>query len=833
MNLRQLLRISFLLTLVHCLLPAASVAQKTLVFGRVSEAGAGSPIAFANIAFKGTVVGTSSDELGNYLLETTETYNQLTFSAIGYHDTTIFIKVYERQEINIRLRSTDYTLGEVVIKAGENPAFEVLRQVVKNKPLNDPGRYDAYEYRSYNKAQFDLNNFSDKIKKNPLFRPFPFIWQYQDSMANGVRYLPFLFKENVRDHFYRKSPYAYREYVIGDQKAQFFRGPKIEKFIEELYLNPDIYQNFVVILNKSFPSPVHDNFSRFYKYILSDTMKVIDGMNCHHIRFYPKGASDVAFAGEMYIHDSTFAVRRVDLNFSIEANINFVRSFWIRMEYDYLEQQYWFIKEITVLADFTVVENAPELTGFFGRRYSQYKDVVINRPRPDSIYAPIEEVIITPEAALQGEEFWSSQRSDSLSEEEQNVFNLVDTIEDNWKFKVMKNAFTSVGTGWVPSKGFEIGNIFSFYSYNDIEGSRLKFGFRTPKNSPFALQPRGYLAYGTRDEKWKYFAELNWKFSRKDGKHNLIGLSVLHDADQLGRSYYAIPLDHILTYFLQVAPFDTRTLLNIRSAHAERQWFNGFVTRVSVFDSKTSPFGDYNFYRITPEGDFPVSDFRLSGLKLSGRFAYGEKNINARFYDSESKFFMLKYPAFSFEYTYSDKSFLESGFNYQKLAIRADHQQKFNRWGYLSYIVEAGKVWGTVPYPFLGIPFGNQAILADRASFNMMNYMEFATDEYVAVHLEHHFEGLLFNLIPFNRFLKLREFLLFKMYAGRISDENNEARWRFPERMNVLDEPYLEAGFGIENIIKLGRVDFTWRLNYLDHPDIYRFLPKPSFQFRF
>lgn len=822
-----------LLFLSLFLLVEGAFAQKTLVFGRITEAESGSPIAFANIAFKGTTIGTSSDELGNYLLETSENHNRLTFSAIGYHDTTVTIQLHQRQELKIQLRSTDYTLGEVIIKAGENPAFAILRKVVENKAVNDPGRYDAYEYRSYNKAQFDLNNFSDRIKKNPLFRPFPFIWQYQDSMPNGVRYLPFLFKENVRDHYYRKQPAAYKEYVIADQKSQFFRGPKIEKFIEELYLNPDIYSNFVVILNKSFPSPVHDNFSRFYKYILNDTIKEVDGLKCHHIRFYPKGGNDVAFAGEMYIHDSTFAIKRIDLNFSIEANINFVRSFWIRMEFDRPDQRNWFISNITVLADFTVVENAPELTGFFGRRFSEYKNIVINSPRPDSIYAPIDQVIQLPGFEAKGEEFWLAERSDSLSREEQNIFHLVDTIEDNWKFKVFKNAFTTVGTGWAPFHGFDIGNIFSFYSYNNIEGSRFKFGFRTPKDSPFALQPRGYVAYGTHDEEWKHLAELNWKFTRRDGKHNLIGASWQRDADQLGRSYYAIPLDHVLTYFLQVAPFDTRTFTDNRSVYMERQWFHGFVTRLAVFQNTTEPFGDYSFYAVSDNGLNTVSRFEMNGLRLSARFAFGEKNINAKFYDSESKFFMLKYPAISAEYTYSEKDLLDSPFNYQRLSIRADHQQKMNRWGYLSYLVEAGKVWGAVPYPYLAIPFGNQAILTDRASFNMMNYLEFASDEYVAVHLEHHFEGLFFNLLPFNKYLKLREFLLFKMYAGRLSDQNNQQQWLFPERLSAIDEPYMEAGFGIENILKLGRVDFTWRLNYLDKPDVYRFLPKPSFQFRF
>ncbi len=823
-----------LLLMLLVLVVGNSFAQKTLVFGRIVEATTGAPVAFAHIAFKGTTVGTTSDELGNFTLETSETYDRLSFTAIGYHDTVITIRVHERQELRVPLTSTDYTLDEVVIHAGENPAFEILRQAIARKPVNDPENYEAYEYRSYNKAQFDLNNFSDKIKKNPLFRPFPFIWEYQDTMANGVRYLPFLFKENVRDHYYRKQPPAYKEYIIGSRKKQFFRGPKIEKFIEELYLNPDVYKNFVIILNKSFPSPLNDEYKRFYKFVLEDSLQNIDGLPCYHIRFYPKGASDVAFTGEMFIHDSTFAVKRMDLNFSIEANVNFVRSFYIRLDYDRVQEQYWFIKQIRVLADFTVVENSPELTGFFGKRFSEYKNVVINQVRHDSIYTNTDQAYEYDSLAIQDPAFFEAERGDTLSLEEQNIFHLVDTIEDNWKFRIFKGAFSTIGSGWIPFKNIDIGNVWTFLSYNDIEGMRIKTGFRTSKFSEWRLQPRGYVAYGTKDNEWKYFAELNWIFHKVPGRYSLLGVAQQEDVDQLGRSYYALPLDNFLTYFLQVVPLDTRTFVRNRLAYLERQWFLGFVTRVAVFNQEVTPFGDYSFYELDDTAVPVVEDkFRLGGFRLNGRYAHGEKEVHAKFYDSETKFFMLKYPSVSFDYIYGQKGMLNSQFDYQRASIRIEHQQRMNRWGYLSYLVEGGKVWGTVPYTFLAIPFGNQAILTDRASFNMMNYVEFASDEYITVHLEHHFDGLFFNRIPGVRVLKLREFLLAKVFAGKLSDKNNARYWAFPERLHPIEEPYVEVGFGIENILKLGRIDFTWRLNYLDHDDTYRFLPKPSFQFRF
>lgn len=825
--------------LLYCLLaltilsPCLVFSQKTTVYGRVVEATTGSPVSFANVFCVGTTAGAYTDELGNYLVDSPEKFDSIRVSALGYQDTVLAVKIFQKQEINIRLKSTDYTLGEVVVHAGENPAFEVLRNVVKHKKENDPEKFTAYEYRSYNKVQFDLNNFTDKIKKNFLFKPFPFVWQFQDSLANGVRYLPFMFKENVRQHYYRKKPKAYREYVIGEREAQFFKGPKSDEFISELYLNPNVYENFVVILDKSFPSPINDNFKRHYKYFLADTLTMVDGLPCYYLRFAPTGASDVAFTGSMFIHDSTYAVKRVELNFSIEANVNFVRSFYVRIDYDWLGQKHWFAKEFNVLADFTAIEHSAEMTGFFGHRHSELKDIVVDQPREDEIYSPIEQVIETDSVRLRDEAFWLAERGDTLSQEERDIFYLVDTIQRNKKFKLIKKTFSAIGTGWIPFKYYDIGQLFTFYSYNDVEGSRLKFGFRTPKKSTFPLQATGYAAYGTRDERWKFNSELNWVFGQRYKRHTLVGASWKKDVNQLGRSYRAIALDHVFTYFLQLAPFDTRTFEEYQSAHVEREWFLGFVTRAAVFRQNVAPFGDYNF--LNSEGGV-VPSFDLSGWKVSGRLAYGEKGINARFYDPDNVFFMLRYPVVSFDFTAGIKDFLDGGFNYQRLSLRVEHQQRLNKWGYLAYMVEGGKIWGTVPYPFLAIPFGNQAVLADKASFNMMNYLEFASDEYVALHLEHHFEGLFFNKIPGVRKLKLRELVFGKVFAGRLSAKNDPARdgrWQFPERLHPIQEPYVEIGFGIENIIKLGRVDFTWRLNYLDHEDTYRFLPKPSFQFRF
>ena len=138
-----------------------------------------------------------------------------------------------------------------------------------------------------------------------------------------------------------------------------------------------------------------------------------------------------------------------------------------------------------------------------------------------------------------------------------------------------------------------------------------------------------------------------------------------------------------------------------------------------------------------------------------------------------------------------------------------------------------------MPYHFLQIPFANEVVINDKIAYNLMNYLEFINDEFVQFQLEHHFEGLLLGNIPLIKKTKLRSFVLGKVYAGNIREENYNAQYLFTEGSNKMDEVYYELGFGIENILKIARIDVIWRMNYLNNENVYPFIIKPSFQFNF
>ena len=173
-----------------------------------------------------------------------------------------------------------------------------------------------------------------------------------------------------------------------------------------------------------------------------------------------------------------------------------------------------------------------------------------------------------------------------------------------------------------------------------------------------------------------------------------------------------------------------------------------------------------------------------------------------------------------------------SDYEYYKVHFSVEHQFPVNPFGRFRYLINAGKHFGKTPYTFLQLHEGNETYAFDDYAFNMMNYYEFVSDEYVSLYAEHHFDGFFFNHFPLLRKLKWREVIEGKALIGRLDDQNR-AVIVFPETLNDLSKPYFEAGVGIENIFKIIRIDAMWRLSYLDKPDIPKFGIRAKLQVEF
>jgi len=91
------------------------------------------PVPFANVVFKGSIIGTVSDENGKFYLESEKTYTQLEVSFLGFEKTTVPLKA-RNFNLKIILKEDSASLDEVIVYSGKqkkkgNPAIAILRKI--------------------------------------------------------------------------------------------------------------------------------------------------------------------------------------------------------------------------------------------------------------------------------------------------------------------------------------------------------------------------------------------------------------------------------------------------------------------------------------------------------------------------------------------------------------------------------------------------------------------------------------------------------------------------------------------------------------------------------
>jgi hypothetical protein len=170
-------------------------------------------------------------------------------------------------------------------------------------------------------------------------------------------------------------------------------------------------------------------------------------------------------------------------------------------------------------------------------------------------------------------------------------------------------------------------------------------------------------------------------------------------------------------------------------------------------------------------------------------------------------------------------------YNYDKFNLSIEKRVYLSQFGYSDVVLEGNYTKGQLPYPLLSIHRANQTFAYQLNSYNLMNFLEFASDQYVSLNIDHHFNGFIFNRLPLLNKLNLREIVSAKVLYGGIRKENDPAKngnvYNFPTNEEGLattfslnDGPYVEGSVGIGNIFKLLRLDLVKRFTYLDHPDV-------------
>ncbi|MFZ4613153.1 MAG: DUF5686 family protein [Bacteroidia bacterium] len=780
---------------------------QTIVTGRVFDSNTNEPLPFINVFFKSSNVGCQSDFDGIYKIAGDVNTDSIVFTYLGYNRKAVFVKKDTSQKIDVQLESSTISLQEIVIKPGENPAHRILKNVIKNKKYNNIEKLDSYEFEVYSKFEVDLNNVPKKMINRKTVKPFRFVFQNIDSTnKNEKPYLPMFISENVSDFFYRKNPKTKKEIIKGSKTAGI-SDQSVAQVLGNMNYYTNIYDNSFLLFGKKFTSPISDNGLLFYKYYLIDSL-FIDGKWCYQLQFKPKRKEELAFNGNIWINDSTWGVKRFEMSIAKEANINFINGFSFAQEFVFIDSV-WMLQKDRMVADVALIEKT---MGGYGRKTTSYKNFVINKPREDKFFKIGENTIIQDGSTDRSADFWSMSRHDTLSKNEEVIYKMVDTIQTIRAFRRYRDFGKTLYTGYYVYKKFEYGPYFTTYSFNRVEGSRIRIGGRTSNDFSKWIEFSGYGAYGFKDDKYKYSIGARG-FLNKKPHRTMYLVNYKKDYEVLGQSINAFRQDNIIASFFRRNPLTNLTLVESYRAHIDHEWFSGFNSRIALNHRKISPVAG-NVYKKFSQGSYiDKANIQSSEITFSTRFAWNEKFLNGEF---ERISLGTTFPVLQVAYTAGLKGVFNSDYNFHKLYINISDRYRQNPIGYIDYMFEAGKIWGTIAYPLLDLHPGNETYAYDIYAFNLMNYLEFGSDQYLIGTATHHFDGFFLNKIPLFKKLKWRELVAAKVVWGNIST-SNQMELLLPTTLSSLKNlPYAEAGFGIENIFKFFRVDALWRLTYID-----------------
>lgn len=804
---------------------AESLAQKQpvkktryQVKGIVLEKGDEDPIAYALVFIQGSAIGTNADEDGNFVLNFDKwAGDTLKITSLGYKPMTVVLnKDVTSPFLMLSLEPSTNALDEVTINAGEDPAVILFRKVVKAKPINDPNRIDNYRCEVYNKLEIDILDFTKKTFEQlpvPGLKKFSFIYNIVDSSSEDRPFLPFFLTESLSDLYFRKSPRRQREFI----KASMVRGvnnESITKYLGSIYQKFNPYDDFLPVLQKRFISPLNNNGLLYYHYRIIDTIQVA-GKNVIHMTYRPRRTEELCFTGDIWVVDSLYALHHIEMAIPKRINLNWVKRINISQVYMPVADSVWFLEKEKFLAEFQTKVDI-KLPATIGRKTTSYKNVVVNDSKNEEVLSDKRyklDVIVLDSARGQSDAFWAEARHEELSENEQGIYHMIDTLNALPSFNRFKSFIRTMAGGMVRLGYIEIGPYWKTYSYNQFEGHRFSFGIANTQKLFKNAYITGNIAYGTADKRVKYSTNALWLLDRLPRTY-LWG-SYVSDLDFTDNYYdqnQVLGANNLFSFAIR-KPNIPFKLAFTKRAELEfyKEYYSGFSHKFFMYYKDFTPYTPLPAVGIFTDAAGSSSPNVVStevGVKL--RYAYKENFVEGRYYRTS---FGSRYPIVDFSYSRGIRDVFNSAYEYDKLKASISGTVKTPPFGKIYISVFAGKYFGTLPYPLLEVHPGNEFFYYNQFVFNMMNRYEFVSDQYVGFNVEHSLGGGLFTYIPLLKRTKFRQFWTAKGIIGSLSDANKALNLDKGYTFKTLENnPYIELGTGLENILKVFRVDFVWRV---------------------
>lgn len=302
-------------------------AQK--IKGTVSDKD-GKQLPFASVFIKENNKGTNANSEGKYSLKLEPGKYTLVCQYVGYKKEEKEITISENDiELNFILAMQEMTLGEVVIKNGEDAAYQIIRNTIKKKSYYQ-GQLDKFQCEVYTKGQMRVRNYPNKF----LGRKVDF--EDGDTSKQKMLYLSETVSKYAVDKPNKVKIEVVSSKVSGQSDGFGLAAPNFLSF----------YDNNIFIGNslnpRGFISPVSDNALNYYKYKLEGSF-LEDGKEINRIKVIPKRKYEPLFSGYINIVEDDWRIHSLQLLLTKASQIELADTLRVEQLYRPLNKDVWFI----------------------------------------------------------------------------------------------------------------------------------------------------------------------------------------------------------------------------------------------------------------------------------------------------------------------------------------------------------------------------------------------------------------------------------------------------------------------------------------------------------
>lgn len=808
------------------------MGQVTRIAGKVYAEETVEPLAFANLYYGSTGLGFYSDFEGNFKVALEDLPSDtLVVNYNGYQTRYFIIKRDSSNYFDIEMKRKIEVTGEAIVRVKINPALKWIKLAQDNRISNNPDKLAYYECETFTKNTIAVNNISERLRRGKLGEEIGDLFDTISYISGDKTksLLPVFISEVISDYYFNKNPYLSKEIILGSRikGVGVVDGTFISQVLGSTFVNYNFYQNTLVVVDKGIITPIAEGAMAIYNYKLINVDKT-GPRRIFQIYCEPRNPKDLAFQGYVWIEDTTGAMVRLSLELNNAANLNYIEKLRVTQEYVPTPNGAYFCNNARVVVD--AMEVNTRAAGIVATTTISARNIKVDVEHPPKFFET--RVSMHPDALNRPDSFWEGKRHFPMNPDEKRIADKIDTLINLPRIRTYVDLVNFLVDGYKNYNKIDLGPYYSLVSYNQLEGLRLRLGFRTSYKLSRNWLIEGFVAYGLKDEKWKYSLSANRILNRK--RWTKLGVLYRRDVEQIGITDNDNYSTGLFTAFnlLGSNNLNFNTDMRIMFGTDIR---NGLRVNLTLGNRlyQFTKVGNYNFayYPDFPDTTVFAQQFINSTINLSIRYAprnYFLQNDNRRVN------FTGIGPDWYGTLIQGLPRILGSEFKYTRVILGLNYNKVWGVLGRTAMNIEASRVFGILPYPLLTVYIGNQSFVYNTGAYNQMRIFEFITDRSISLGVEHHFNGFFLNRIPLIKKLKWREIVGTKLIYGTLDKQNFDVIPKYIGDMPITqfktftDKPYSEVSFGIENIFKIIRVDAVWRLTYRNEPRVRNFGIKAS-----